>query len=492
MLPCNAACKNPVIAVFCALCYSRIMAQLTTGPLTEHSAEIIICGAGIAGVSAAWHLAVRHGVRNVVLVDERPPLSLTSDKSTEAYRNWWPGPDDAMLRLMNRSIDLLEELDTQSNHRLRLNRRGYLYVTGDGAHVRNLVESARLAERLGAGPLRVHTGAADDPEYVVPDPEHWRDQPTGADLFLDPALIRRHFPYLTANAAAALHARRCGWFSGQQLGMLLLEEARGQGVRLLPGRVTAVQTAGGRVTGVTVEGANGREQIAAPVFVNAAGPLVEQVGKLLGLDLPIFSELHLKAALEDKLGVIDRHAPLVIWEDEQCLPWSEEERAALAGGEEAAYLLRPFPGGIHFRPEGGSGANTLLLLWAYHLEPVEPRWPLPADPEFSEVVLRGMTTLAPGLGAYLQRLPKTYVDGGYYTKTVENRPLIGPLPVEGAYLFGALSGFGLMAACAGGELLAAHVTGSSLPAYAPAFLPSRYDDPAYQERLAAWGGTGQL
>jgi glycine/D-amino acid oxidase-like deaminating enzyme len=46
------------------------------------TADVVICGAGIAGVSAAYQLAVRHGVRNVVLVDERPPLTLTSDKST--------------------------------------------------------------------------------------------------------------------------------------------------------------------------------------------------------------------------------------------------------------------------------------------------------------------------------------------------------------------------------------------------------------------------
>jgi glycine/D-amino acid oxidase-like deaminating enzyme len=61
----------------------------------------------MAGVSAAYHLAVRHGVRDVVLVDERTPLTLTSDKGTEAYRNWWPGPDPTMVRFMNRSIDLL-------------------------------------------------------------------------------------------------------------------------------------------------------------------------------------------------------------------------------------------------------------------------------------------------------------------------------------------------------------------------------------------------
>jgi hypothetical protein len=49
-----------------------------------------------------------------------------------------------------------------------------------------------------------------------------------------------------------------------------------------------------------------------------------------------------------------------------------------------------------------------------------------------------------------------------------------------------------MAACAAGELLAVHVTGETLPAYAQAFSPERYDDPAYLKLLEAWGASGQL
>src|SRR3972149_2664420 len=97
--------------------------------MSGKTAEIVICGAGIAGIAAAYHLAVRRGVTDVVLVDERPALSLTSDKSTECYRNWWPGPGDAMVGLMNRSIDLLEDLARQSDNVFHLNRRGYLYAT---------------------------------------------------------------------------------------------------------------------------------------------------------------------------------------------------------------------------------------------------------------------------------------------------------------------------------------------------------------------------
>lgn len=79
---------------------------------------------------------------------------------------------------------------------------------------------------------------------------------------------------------------------------------------------------------------------------------------------------------------------------------------------------------------------------------------------------------------------QTYVDGGYYTQTPENYPLIGPVGgsgAEGAYICGALAGYGVMAAHASGELLAARVTGASLPSYAAAMCPTRYSDPAYEE-----------
>ncbi|MFQ6032780.1 MAG: FAD-dependent oxidoreductase, partial [Candidatus Zixiibacteriota bacterium] len=78
--------------------------------MTNTTADVVVCGAGIAGISAAYQLTVKHGIKNLVLIDEHAPLSVTSDKSTECYRNWWPGPGDAMVSLMNRSIDILEGL----------------------------------------------------------------------------------------------------------------------------------------------------------------------------------------------------------------------------------------------------------------------------------------------------------------------------------------------------------------------------------------------
>jgi len=457
--------------------------------MSPRSAEVVICGAGIAGIAAGYHLAVRHGLTDVVLVDERSPLSLTSDKSAECYRNWWPGPGDAMVAAMNRSIDLLEDLARESGNVFRMNRRGYLFATADPDRVPQFVRAAEEAAALGAGPVRRHDRP--DGDYRPSPAEGFEGQATGCDLITDRALIRRHFGWLADDTVALLHARRCGWFSGQQLGMYLLERARDKGVRLLPGRVEGVRTAGGRVSAVTVRDAGGTHEISTPRFVVAAGPLLRSVGRLVGVELPVFCERHAKIAFDDILGAMPREAPLTIWTDPVRLPWSEDERAELEASEHRR-LLDEFPAGVHGRPEGAGESRSVLLIWTYDAGPVEPTFPLEFEAAYPEIVIRGMSRMVPAMAGYLSRLPRAFVDGGYYTKTRENRFLAGPLPLEGAYVIGALSGYGLMSSNTAADLLAAHITGAPLPSYAPAFMLSRYDDPAYQALLETWSDSGQL
>jgi glycine/D-amino acid oxidase-like deaminating enzyme len=455
-------------------------------------ADVVICGAGIAGTSAAYHLAVKHGVRNVLLVDELPPLSLTSDKSTECYRNWWPGPGKAMVSLMNRSIDLMEGLAEKTGNRFNMNRRGYLFVTADPARIETFRHAAEESAALGAGPVRYHPGKPGDPAYVPAEARGYESEIVGSDLITDTGLIREHFPYLSQDTVAVVHPRRCGWFGAQQLGMTMLEEARECGVKLVQGRVQGVGLRSGRVDSVQVVSGGISPSVSAPIFVNAAGPYLPNVGKMIGVDLPLHHELHVKVVMRDPLRVIRRDAPLLIWTDPTPLPWSDEERELLSETDEGRPLLEVFPAGVHARPEGGADSDYVLILWTYDMKPVRPVYPFSFDPNYPEIALRGLAVMIPGLAAYFDHTPKPVVDGGYYTKTRENRPLIGPLPVKGAFVIGGFSGFGLMASCASGELLAAHVTGSQLPEYARAFQPDRYQDPEYQKLLQNWDQTGQL
>jgi len=458
----------------------------------KDSVDVVICGAGIAGVSAAYHLAVKHRMKSVILVDERPPLSLTSDKSTECYRNLWPGPGDAMVGLMNRSIDIMEELARESSNIFHLNRRGYVYVTANPRRLPHFERFVKETSELGVGPVRCHTGQRGGLSYTPHHSTGFDDEPSGVDLILDSKIIQRHFPYLSRDSLAVIHARRCGWLSVQQLGMYMLERARERGVRLLAARVESIDVADKTIRAVHLRNANGTTEISTQQVINAAGPLVRKVGLMMGVDLPVFSELHLKMAFKDPLGAVPRNAPMLIWTDPLVLSWSEEERAMLAQSEETKSFLEELPSGVHTRPEGGPDSDILLGLWAYHTPPTEPIFPFSIDPGYPEMVLRGLSTMIPGLKGYVERLPKATVDGGYYTKTRENRPLIGKLPIEGAYVIGALSGFGVMAACGAGELVAAHVSGGALPPFASAFALERYDDPGYKKLLETWADSGQL
>lgn len=435
--------------------------------------RVVVIGAGIAGVSTVYHLQ-RNGIRDVVLVDPRPALTLTSDKSTECYRNWWPSKP--MVGLMQRSIDLLEEVARETDNAIGLSRRGYLFVTGSEDTLNAMRSQAYQISELGAGDVREHPGAV-----------AYGDAYDGVDI-LDPSELAKHFPYLTPEAVGAVHVRRAGWFSAQQLGAWMLQEAKAAGVRPLKAEVTAIEVEGGRVQSVSLDDGS---VINCDAVVVAAGPMAAGVAGMAGVDLPLFSELHLKVAYRDHLGVIPRNAPMIIWSDPQHIDWSDDEREGLTelGRDD---LLGEMPVFCHGRPEGGKESPYFVALWEYHREILEPTWPLPDDPLYPEAVMRGLTTMVPGLNAYLDGLPESSVDGGYYTKTSENRPLIGPCGPEGVHVVAGLSGFGVMASSAAGDLVARHLAGASLPDYADAFLLSRYDDPAYSASIETETSSGQL
>ena len=458
--------------------------------MTDSNAEVVICGAGIAGIATAYFLAVKSGVKNVVLLERDAPLTLTSDKSTECYRNWWGGADNAMVSLMNRSIDWLEIIANQTDNRIHLNKRGYLYATSDHAKISKMREAAEVAARNGAGALRVHDSRSNS--YTPSEAHGFSQNIDGSDLILGSEMIQKYFPELNANIVAVLHARRCGWLSAQQLGMYLLEEAKAHGVRYIRGEVTSLDLQDGAVSAVHVTRDSENITIPTSSFVIAAGPLQGSIAKLLGLTLPIINERHVKLYFNDYLGIIGRTAPMFINIDDVHLPWSLEEQEVLQEDDDTKWLLEKFPSGAHCRVEGGNSSSNVLMLCNYHMVATEPTFPIEFDPQDAEITLRAMSVMIPALNQYFEHAPKPVMDGGYYTKTIENRPLIGPLSVKGAYIIGAMGGFGLMAACASAELLTAHLTKSPLPEYANAFLPSRYQDPEYQKLLENWGDVGQL
>jgi len=269
---------------------------------------------------------------------------------------------------------------------------------------------------------------------------------------------------------AMLCVPRAGYMNAAMLGASLLDRGRAHGVELVRDDVAALVVDHQRVVGVKL--ASGA-RLDAGAFVLAVGPLLPDWTERLGVTVPVVNELHGKIAFEDGDGVIPRDAPLMIWND----------------GVDLGVHGR-FPPGVHLRPRG---THTVLGIWTYDVHVERARFPPSFAPDYFDIVIRGLSAMVPGLHAYCNQGSTAIVDGGYYCKTPDNRPLIGPAPLEGTYLLGALSGFGIMASQAAADLLATYLLDAPRPEYATAFHPSRFDVPSYRARLASLDPrSGQL
>jgi glycine/D-amino acid oxidase-like deaminating enzyme len=132
-------------------------------------------------------------------------------------------------------------------------------------------------------------------------------------------------------------------------------------------------------------------------------------------------------------------------------------------------------------------------MWPYAARIERPTFPPIFADNYADVVIRGLAVMIPSLARYAEHRASAVVDGGYYCKAPDNRPLIGPCAIDGSFVIGALSGFGIMASQAAAEMLATHLLDRPRPDYAAAFHPARFQDPAYQRVLATLDPkSGQL
>lgn len=354
-----------------------------------------------------------------------------------------------MALLVGRGLELLAGFPEVGR-----NRRGYLYA-GPREVLLALCHGAEPT-----GPLRHHTRLETYPEGAA----------SGMDL-LEGEALRARFPYLRAEAL--LHVRPAGWLDAWGLGQALWQRVSEAGGRLLRGKALDLEVEGGRVVGVVTERG---ETLRAEAVVPAAGPGLPELLQALGEEVALEREAHFKAWFPDPRRAFPREAPLLILQEEVTL-FGEEEAGFLAEEPALEAYRGPLPPGAHARPEG---EGFLALFNPFPQRAEGPGCEPTPPPFYAELALRALARPLPGLKGYLEAMPRPRVDGGYYVRTPENRPLIGPLSHPGAYALGAFSGFGIMAALGAGELLAQHPVGEALPPYAGAFHPGRYRDPGHR------------
>jgi glycine/D-amino acid oxidase-like deaminating enzyme len=452
--------------------------------MPRNDVEIVVVGAGIVGIATAYYLCTRYKKASVLLLDSRQPMSFTSAQSGDNYRNWWPHA--TMTAFTNDSIDLMEQIASATSNVMNMTRRGYLLATRS-QDVGDLITDLHVD-------FRIHDTASST-AYLPPDSDAWESAPDGVDILSNQTLIRQSFPALSNDIANVIHIRRGGDISGQQLGQYMLEQIKKAGGKRLAATVQSIDVNTGFL--VHVNGPDGIDKVKADVLVNAAGPFAGDVAAMVGVELPVENIYQQKIAFEDVKNAVPRQSPFSIDLDTFHFEWTDEEREFLTEDEQTAWLTGQLPGGTHCRPEGGDNSKWIKLGWAFNRDTSEPQQDLANEPkvhpQYPEIVMRSAARLNPGLAAYAEDFPSRFSHyGGYYPMTQENWPLIGPLGVDGAFVAGALSGFGSMSACAAGATCAAWIVGGELPGYAKDLSLARYSDDRLMTELNNASSKGLL
>ena len=289
---------------------------------------------------------------------------------------------------MGRSIDLMEELAYDTDNAIDMTRRGYLYLTAEQSTFEEMASTAQGLAAGGAVPRcethadgsayeRSHVGSLSMAQLAAATGrEEGASEPltplAGIDLIAGREAVQELWPYVDDRVVGALHARRAGWVSAQQMGTCLMQKAKDAGVAFVSGAVVGVEAEAGQVSGVRwvpaapadgrpslpMDGGEGGVVTATPHFINAAGPMLNEVHALLpgddctaaavgalahnelaptGRALPLRNHVHSKVIFRDTESVVPRDAPMMIWTDAQDI--GEEFRS----GESQSFALMHTP-----------------------------------------------------------------------------------------------------------------------------------------------------
>src|SRR5919106_53656 len=350
------------------------------------TADVVVVGGGVMGTSTAYHLASRR-VGDVVLLEREPQLgAMSTGACAGGIRHQFA--TETNIRFSIESIRMLQRFPEEPGQDVGLRFCGYLFLLTDGADVEQFRANVSLQHRLG-----IET--------------RWLGPEELADLIplvnLDGVLAGT---ICDRDGLADPHGVTEGYAAG----------ARRHGVRILTETpVTGIRRDGNRIAGVDTP----RGSIDTPVVVNACGAWAPELGRMVGVDIPI-QPIRRQMAVTAPIPNLPPDFPFVIF----------------------------FRESLYFHREGQG------ILTGKSNPAETPGFKLSVDPEWEEVHLAEAVERMPILGdAGLQSRW-----AGLYEVTPDAHPILGRIPtVEGFYVMAGFSGHGFMHGPIAGRLMAEEI-----------------------------------
>ena len=361
-------------------------------------AEVVVIGAGIMGLSIAYHLA-RLGVRDVTVVDKSYLCGGASGRNGGGIRAQWSS--EANVRLMQESIRMCQDFASEFKINVWLRQGGYLFLARSEERRRALEESCKLQRECG---LATRMLSPREAQKIVP--ELSTDGVVAATFNPDDGVV---FPWPFV------------WGFAQAATKLGVEIA------------TFTDVVGIDVRGTTIEGVRVRRTpkggdargdgapehlIRTRKIVNAAGAWSPEIAKLVGVELPNTPHRHEICSTEPLKPWLK---PLVA-DLENGLYFSQSTRGEIVGGI-----------GQHRVPPGLDQNSSFAFLGLY---------------------AKALVAACPVLG----KVKVLRQWSGCYDVTPDSNPIVGGVDaVEHFYQASGFMGHGFMMAPVMGKLIAEHI-----------------------------------
>ncbi|MBL9063282.1 FAD-dependent oxidoreductase [Tabrizicola sp.] len=265
-------------------------------------ARAVVIGGGVSGCSVAYHLA-KAGWTDVVLLERRKLTSGTTWHAAGLIGQLRGSAN--MTRLAKYSADLYRGLEAETGVATGMKQVGSISVALTKERHEELLRQATVARIFN---VEVHE--------------------------ISPQEAKAKYPHLNIDGVVGAVALPLdGQCDPANIAMALAKGARMRGAKIFEGAlVTKVTTAGGRVTGVDYETAEGPGHIAADVIVNCGGMWGRDLALQNGVTLPLHACEHFYLITEPVAG-IDLNLPVLRVPDE-CAYYKQDAGKMMLGAFE--------------------------------------------------------------------------------------------------------------------------------------------------------------
>jgi sarcosine oxidase subunit beta len=219
----------------------------------EKTADIVIIGGGVIGVSIAYHLALKKAGK-VILLEKGQLGEGSTSRCVGGIRSQFSTEINIFFSL--ESIKTFERFEEEFGTNPEFKRIGYLFLATTELEMRVFKENIKLQRKFGI-PVEL----------------------------LNPDEIKARWPYLRVDDI--LGGTFCPWdgYAGpNEVLSGFVSGAKKAGVRIYEGtEVLGISLSKGKVNGVKTK----REEISTPIVVNAGGPFASAIGEMAGVKIPV-------------------------------------------------------------------------------------------------------------------------------------------------------------------------------------------------------------